>query len=104
MVVQKTVLACLPPVELIAVGAHLSIPVDHEAHEVLPRSGPLDLDSCDVVEVPEGLGDKILIPGSEANMAGDRFRPRERDVQVLVVEMLQIKGGRRGVSNWVNHL
>jgi hypothetical protein len=43
------------------------------------------------MKVPQGLGQKILIPPDEIGVTGYRPRPWESDVQVLSIEMVQIE-------------
>src|SRR5262249_43413708 len=91
--VEKAVTPALPAGELIALRLHLSVPIEDEANQEFLGRGPLDLKRRDVVKVPEGLSEKVLVPLREVGVARERRHPGEREGHVLVIEMAQIEAG-----------
>src|SRR5262245_46512462 len=49
------------------------------------------------MKVPQRLSQKVLIPAGEFGVAGYRIQPRESDIQILIIEMVEIEVGRRCV-------
>src|SRR4029077_11099260 len=97
VMVKETVRSALPPGGLIAVGFHLSVPIDDKADEKFVSRRRFDIERHDIVKVPPRLRQKVAVPSDEIGVARQRLLAGEREGHVLIIEMSQVELVGRGM-------